>query len=153
MPSRITGQAQLRQVQARLKAVPANLSKEDAKALQEVAPKIAEEIDRQAITHMPHRHGYGLLLSKSMRYRTRITVGKGMTMTVFADSPGGDRRDVPALNRGVLRHPVFGNRNNWVAQRRGVMRHFVFDGLARSENRLVRAIRRARDNVARDIVR
>jgi hypothetical protein len=150
--SRVTGQAALRQVEARLAAAPKNLSKEDAKALAKVAPAVAGKIRAEVPTHLPQRMGYAAVLFGAMEFQANIKVGRGMTLTVWANGKR-ERRDVPAINRGVLRHPVFGNRQVWVAQRAGVRKGFVDDGIRKAEPLIVRSIRNAAEKVAKEIVR
>ena len=150
--SRVTGQARLAQIEARLVSAGENLSRQDAEALKRVAPDIARAIRAEAGTHMPKTGGYAATLMRDLAFDAVITIGKGMNITIFAKGRHR-RRDLPAKERGVLRHPLFGNREHWYANRRGVKRGFVADGARRSEPLVVKAIKRARDKVARDIVR
>jgi hypothetical protein len=152
MASRVTGQAQLRAVEARLSAAGPRLSKENAQALAKVAPDIARAIRAEVPTHLPRRNGYAALLAGDLEFQANIKVGRGMTLTVWANGKR-ERRDVPAINRGVLRHPVFGNRQVWVAQRAGVRKGFVDDGIRKAEPLIVRSIRNAAEKVAKEIVR
>ena len=152
MASRVTGQAQLRAVEARLSAAGPRLSKENAQALAKVAPDIARHIRAEVPFHLPRRNGYAAELDGDLEFQANIKVGRGMTLTVWANGKR-ERRDVPAINRGVLRHPVFGNRQVWVAQRAGVRRGFVDDGIRKSEPLIVRSIRTAAEKVAKEIVR
>lgn len=152
MPSGVTGQAELRRVEARLLAVPKNLAREDAEALRKVAPDVARMIRAEIPSHVPRRMGYAEVLAGAMEFDARVKVGAGMTMTVWANGKRG-HRDLASINRGVLRHPLFGNRNHWYAQRRGVRKGLVKDGVVKAEPLIVKAIGRAVDKVAVWIVR
>lgn len=150
--SRVTGAAQLRQLEVRLLKAGPELDRNVAEELKKTAPVVAGEIRKQAITHMPARHGYGRTLAKALDFHAQIFVGRGMTMTVWANGRPR-RRDLPTLNRGILRHPLFGNRSHWYSQTRGVKRGFVTDGVRRSEGRIVRAVRRGAVDTVQTIVR
>lgn len=152
--SRVTGLAQLRQLEVRLLKAGPELDLNVAEELKKMPPVIAGEIRKQAFTHMPTRHGYGRILSKALDFHAKIFVGKGMTMTVWANGRPR-RRDVPRLNQGILRHPTFGRRGkgDWHDQTRGVKRGFVTDGVRRSEGRIVRAVRRGAVDTIQTIVR
>jgi hypothetical protein len=152
--SRVTGQAQLRAVEARLSAAGPRLSKENAQALAKVAPDIARAIRAEVPTHLPRRNGYAALLAGDLEFQANIKVGRGMTLTVWANGKGR-RRDVPRINQGVLRHPTFGRRgpDDWHDQRKGVRKGFVDDGIRKAEPLIVRSIRNAAEKVAKEIVR
>lgn len=84
------------------------------RAVKPLGPEIVAEVPKA----MPS--GYAPLLSKSMRFRlSSRTKRQSTTLTykVFGDGKK-ERRDVPVLNRGRLRHPVFGKRRKaWVDQK------------------------------------
>lgn len=68
---------------------------------------------------MPKRGGYAGILARAVRVRVATDTGfttAGVTLKTFADGQSR-RRDVPALNRGILRKKVFGRPNRWVTQR------------------------------------
>jgi hypothetical protein len=151
MASRVTGQAQLRAVEARLSAAGPRLSKENAQALAKVAPDIPRHIRAEVPSHLPRRNGYAALLAGDLEFQANIKVGYGMTMTVWANGKR-ERRDVPAINRGVLRHPLPNNvRTRWYVTR--VRKGFVDDGIRKAEPLIVRSIRNAAEKVAKEIVR
>lgn len=65
--------------------------------------------------------GYEETLSRSLTFRTTVRSFKytaRVTWRVYGDGRD-ERRDVPALNRGTLRHPVYG-------RTRRVRRHSVY---------------------------
>lgn len=148
----VRGQAHLREVSARLRVAPAELSREVAKELRKTVPKIEKQMQGEALTHMPKRGHFAVTLANAVEVRAEVRTGHGMTVFVFAKGKR-QRRDVPSLNKGVLRHPVFGNRSRWVVQTKGVKKGFVDDGARKSQPVVTRAVKTARDKVAKEIVR
>lgn len=68
---------------------------------------------------MPKSGGYAAVLHRAIRVRVATDTGfttAGVTLKTYADGQAR-RRDIPALNRGILRKKVFGNPNRWVTQR------------------------------------
>lgn len=59
--------------------------------------------------------GYEGVLGGSLKLRTSVT-GRGVRVTAMAKGKG-ELRDLPALDAGKLRHPLFGNRKRWYVQR------------------------------------
>lgn len=99
------------------------LGKQMAKQLRAATEPLRKDIRAEVPKAMPS--GYAPILSKSLRFRQSVQPGRTtarVLLRVHADGQR-ERRDLPALNRGVLRHPVYGDRNRWVAQRvrRGVV--------------------------------
>ena len=154
MPSRVRGQAGLRAIEVKLAKLPPDLAVRVDKELQKVAPDVSLAIRSEVPGHVPRAKGYAAILSAAMRFRWVLKAGgKGMSGRVWADG-AKDRRQLPGIDRtGVLRHPVFGNRNVWVAQTRGVQRDLVADGLHKAEPLIVRAVKKAADKAADNIVR
>jgi hypothetical protein len=115
---KITGGAQLRDVQNRLRAIgDTGLGKQMGKALRDAASPLRPAVKAEAVRAMPS--GYGPTLSRSLRFRTAVKETRhtaGVVVRVYGDGRR-QRRDVPALNRGRLRHPLYGDRNWWFDQR------------------------------------
>lgn len=115
---KVTGGAELRKVRNRLRQVgDKGLGKEMGKALRAAARPLQPAIRKEAIVAMPS--GYGPTLSKSLRFRTAIKETRhtaAVTVRVHGDGRR-EKRMVPALNRGRLRHPLYGNRGYWYDQR------------------------------------
>lgn len=115
---KVAGGAQLRQVQNQLRAVgDKGLGKQMGKALRTAARPLQPAVRKEAVAAMPS--GYGPTLSRSLRFRTAIKETRhtaDVLVRVFGDGRR-ERRMVPALNRGRLRHPLYGNRNWWFDQR------------------------------------
>lgn len=137
MSVRITGSAQLHQVMQRLKETGnEGLGKGMAAGLRLAAESLKPAVLAEVPRSMPGR--YAAVLSRSLQFRISVRDFKHVaraTWRVYGDGRR-EKRDVPALNRGVLRHPLFGNREYWVDQR--VRRGFV----DRPADRLAPAVRR-----------
>ncbi|HEX6968603.1 MAG TPA: hypothetical protein VF174_07325 [Micromonosporaceae bacterium] len=92
------------------------LGKQLSQGLRKAARPLVAEVRKELPTTMPS--GYAPTLSRSLRHRTTVR-SRRMDATVVWQLYGAGRksnRDVAALNRGTLRHPVFGRRSRWVAQ-------------------------------------
>lgn len=93
------------------------LSRQLSAGLQRAAKPFAPAVRAEVPKAMPS--GYAPTLSKSLRFRISSSERRGaasVVIRVYGDGKA-EKRDVPALNRGVLRHPVYGRRSNWVAQK------------------------------------
>lgn len=94
------------------------LGKQMAKQLRAATKPLAKEVRAEVPKAMPS--GYAPLLSKSLRFRQAIKEGRQTATVVYRVYADGqqERRDLPALNQGRLRHPVYGRRRQaWVNQR------------------------------------
>lgn len=106
---RIDGAAQLRQVTAQLKASGSKgLGQQMGKALTKALAPIGRAIEAEADKVMPS--GYGPTLTASLRHRrsTRTTARSASVRLVTTGDGKKDDRDLPSLNAGKLRHPVYG---------------------------------------------
>lgn len=117
------------------------LGQQMAKGFRAATNPLRKDITAEVPKAMPS--GYAPALAKSLRFRQSVQSGRTtarVLLRVHADGQR-ERRDLPALNQGILRHPVYGNRNRWVAQR---VRRGVVD---RPVDRLGPEIRRQMDAV------
>ncbi|WP_433114295.1 hypothetical protein [Micromonospora sp. CA-246542] len=84
------------------------------RAVQPLGPAIQAEVPKA----MPS--GYAPVLSRSLQFRLSRRTRRQSTelrYKVYGDGQK-ERRDVPALNKGNLRHPVYGKRRKaWVSQK------------------------------------
>ena len=116
---------------------------------QAVTPIIAEQ-KLNLRTELPQRGGLAAYMTKStFRKRMRLT-GTKARVNLEVSKRGGDLR---SIERGRVRHPVFGNRTNWATQ-------YVPAGLlsdpVKNNRLLVRqygaaAIRETSDKIARQV--
>jgi hypothetical protein len=77
---------------------------------------LTERVKSEAPKFLPRR--YAVELAKSLRVKTRRRAGRNPAIYLVgrAKTPGGKDRDLASLNRGRLRHPLYGNRHYWYDQ-------------------------------------
>jgi hypothetical protein len=106
---RVTGGAQLRRVAAQIKATgDKGLGREMSAALTKALRPLDEAIAAEASKAMPS--GYRPVLTASLRHRrsTRTAARSASVRLTTTGAGRREQRDLPALNAGNLRHPVFG---------------------------------------------
>jgi len=111
LTAEIQGRAQLRRLAAAVKATgDKGLGKEMSAALRKATKPIEAAIRSEAEAVMPSQGGYRGVLSKSLKVRVSQRIGSrraALELKTFATGTK-ERRDIGALNKGVLRHPVYG---------------------------------------------
>jgi hypothetical protein len=120
MEFHIDGRARLHEVAKAIRATgDKGLGREMGKALAATTTPLREAIDAEAARVMPVGGGYQAVLSRSLRHKTSQRTGsRSATIRLITYADGtGERRDVEALEKGVLRHPVFGRSRNTRAGR------------------------------------
>ena len=108
---RISGAEQLRKVAAQIQATgDKGLGREMGRALNKAIEPIKTAIAESAAESMPS--GYRGVLTASLKHRrTQRTAARTASLKLTTFAPGKrERRDVVRLNKGQLRHPVFGRR-------------------------------------------
>jgi hypothetical protein len=108
---RISGAEQLRKVAAQIQATgDKGLGREMGRALNKAIEPIKTAIAESAAETMPS--GYRGVLTASLKHRrTQRTAARTASLKLTTFAPGKrERRDVVRLNKGQLRHPVFGRR-------------------------------------------
>ncbi len=125
---RMTGGQKLQHVILRLKETGnEGLGKGMAAGLRIAARPLEPAVRAEVSRRMPS--GYAPTLSQSLRFRTTVRSFKyvaRVTWRVYGDGQK-ERRDVPALNRGELRHPVFG-------RTRALRRHAVHKATSKANS-------------------
>lgn len=89
------------------------LGRQMSAALKRASTPLQESL-RAEYTKLPARGGYAGTFAKSLRFRTATRTGSrnaSFRLLTFADGTS-ERRDITALEKGVLRHPVFGRSRN-----------------------------------------
>jgi len=108
----VRGADQLVRLSKRLRQVGnKDLKKELRTALREATKPVQAAIRRHAEDSMPKRGGLNRVMARS-RISTQIR-GSGNSPGIRLASKSHD----PRINRGRLRHPVYGHRDRWVTQR------------------------------------
>jgi hypothetical protein len=105
----ISGIAELHRLVAQIKATgDKGLGRQMSRALAGVVAPVEAAIIESAADTMPS--GYKDTLTRSMKHRRTSRAAArlaSLRLTTFADGVA-ERRDLPSLERGRLRHPVFG---------------------------------------------
>jgi hypothetical protein len=108
---RISGAARLHQLAARMRAEGRkDLIRQMGDALAKAADPLKGKIREEASAVMPASGGYKAAFDKSLKFRVQrrgASAQSEVSLTTYA-SGKAERRDIRALNKGNLRHPVFG---------------------------------------------
>jgi len=147
----VHGREELRRVQTILDVTaPKQLEQDLLTGTRRALAPLRADVKAEALKKLPKRGGHAALLSRSLKVSTRVTGGKTVRARVDVSASGKrESRDVSALNRGVLRHPVFGHRSTWVTQR--VRRGVVDDPVDRARDRVVDEARDAAEKFAHEV--
>lgn len=139
------GARQLAAVGRRLKEAGAGgLRRELLATIRRSAKSAIPDVRASAERTLPSGGGLAALIAGSkIGVRTRLTGRVGVQ--IRGDSP----RSIRAMNRGRLRHPVFGNREVWVTQQ--VKPGWFTDPLQKRAPAIQRDIRQAMSDIARRI--
>jgi hypothetical protein len=105
--------AKLERVTLALRHTPPELRRELRTGLQRAVRPMQRTFRAGALGYLPLRGGLAEWVAAGMRFRTSVSVGESPRLRISASLPG---HDLPALNRGRDRHPVFGHRDRWVTQ-------------------------------------
>ncbi|SRR6266508_3324220 len=110
---RVTGAQELREVVRDLRVVgDKDLKRELYRALNRAVKPLKADVKAEVPRRMPAK--YAAVLGKSMKLASSIRTGRTAAVTIKASAKGKvENRDVRALDRGILRHPLFGNRRKW----------------------------------------
>lgn len=117
MDLRVGGADELNRLARKLKEVgDKGLRKELYRGLQRATKPIRADVQRSLATRLPERGGLARKMSRA-RVTSKIrTANRNTRLTIQVSSPRGEDFDVQAMDRGRLRHPVFGRRGKWVTQ-------------------------------------
>lgn len=141
---------ELESVARRLKrAGDADLRRELLRGINRAVRPLKQAVQDAAVRELPKRGGLNRWVADSkFGSRTRATAGRDARVTITTKKAG---HDIRAIDRGRLRHPVFGNRTTWVNQevKPGWFTRTVSDGSPIVRRELERVI----DDVARKIGR
>lgn len=153
LTGRVTGQAELRHVQGKITVALPKLIAKATPGVRREMRALQPDIKSEAATSLPHRGGYAVVMSRSVGAKTAV---KATTTRIVATADVSARgkkedRDVSAVNRGRLRHPLFRSRRKWYTTT--VLPGFVDRPIDRAGERIADVVRDARDSVADDIVR
>lgn len=150
MSARIEGADQLRDVGRRLRAAGdqgKTLRRDLLREIREVTKgPAADELKAAATRRLPARGGLAAYTAKNLRVTARTKLsGNEVGVTVVATVKG---MDLPKLEAGKLRHPVFG-RAPWVNQ--AIPAGIFGDAVQQLAGDVGRAILRAADNTIKKL--
>ena len=112
----MTGGEQLTDLGRRLKIADKHLAKELRSGLTRAARPLIVAVRAEIPPVMPK--GYEQVLSRSLKIRTQVRTGRNAAVRITAVAKGrGQNRHIRALDRRILRHPLFGDRDWWYTQR------------------------------------
>lgn len=94
-------------------AAEAGLRREISKAVGRATRSLERDVRRSAVRTLPREGGLGTEVSRSRITRSQRSAGEVVTVTLKASH----RYDIAGMDRGRLRHPLFGNRRYWYSQR------------------------------------
>lgn len=117
--SGVRGTNQLGQVARAARLADANMPKSIKRRLAKMGPKAKKVVQGTAAAKLPKTGGLAALVAGSMSVRVNVDTGltsAGVTLEYTAKGKG-ENRDIPAMNDGLVRHPVYGHRARWVMQR------------------------------------
>lgn len=123
------------------------LRKELNKAMRTGAKPLIPKARASAMARLPQRGGLAQQIAKEpTRVQTRTGKDPGVRVVV-----GKKRGGARAANRGVIRHPVFGNRDVWVDQQ--VRPGWFDEPMAASAPEIRKALEQGIEDVAAKVVR
>lgn len=113
MTTKVEGAQQLTELAAKLKRLErGDLRRELLKSIRTAAKPLGEEARKSAAETLPKSGGLAAEIAATpVRVRSSLS-GRSARVRLSDPTPHRTR----ALDRGRLRHPVFGNRDNWVSQ-------------------------------------
>lgn len=146
---RIQGADQLEALAKALKAAGNNeLRKELLAGIRAAAKPTVADVKANLGAHLPRRGGFAAIMARSsIGVRTR-TSGQNTGVRIQAKH---SKHDLVAIDRGILRHPVFGNRDRWVTQT--IVPGLVSNPIEDAKPRIRTGVLEAMENTARKITR
>lgn len=115
--SGVRGASSLGRVARAARLADANMPKSIKRKLTRMGPKAKKVVQTTAAAKLPKSGGLAAAVAGSMRVQVRSDTGltsAGVTLTYTAKGKG-ENRDIPAMNAGRVRHPVY-RRSVWVIQ-------------------------------------
>jgi hypothetical protein len=111
MDVKISGADQIHALAKHIKALgDAGLGREMGRALTKAVDPIGKSINKEAAAVAPS--GYEPTLTSSLKHRRTLRASRTQASVRLTTTAKGkaENRDLPSLNAGKLRHPVFGRR-------------------------------------------
>lgn len=117
------------------------LKRELMAEIKDAAKPMEDEVRNHIAQYLPDR--YAPLIARGLVVRpSQKTTGASVGLKLLGYAPGQRRRrQIGVIDKGTLRHPVYGNRGTWVGQK--VRPGFWSEPLERARDKPAVAIRRA----------
>lgn len=124
------------------------LRKELNKGMKQAAKPLVAKSRAEALARLPQKGGLAKQVAREpQRVQTRTGARTGGVRVVVGKKRGGAQM----ANRGFIRHPVFGNRENWVTQE--VRPGWFDDTMKASAPDIRRELMAAMEAIAQQVVR
>lgn len=111
----VRGAEQFRELGRRLKEEGdrgKGLRRELFAAINDATVLLKEELVASALDTLPHRGGIGAVIAASRFTTSKRLAGNKAGVSIKATNP----HSIGTIDRGRLRHPLFGNREHWYTQ-------------------------------------
>lgn len=121
------------------------------KAISDAADPLAKELKsaEHLKPYMPDR--YAAVLAADLNVTVYKRAGASPRIQVVAESYRPRNRKVIQINQGILRHPLFGNREHWYPQLKAMKEGFFTDAVKEHGQQIRDGIGQAMDDTARAI--
>lgn len=113
-----------------------------------VVPLVAA-VKQSLKVYLPDRYAEALAASLVENAVRLAGSTPGVRLAASAKTPRGKQRDLMALNRGRLRHPLYGNRKHWYDQ--DVKKGFWNEPLTDESDAVRKEVVKVLDNIAREL--
>jgi hypothetical protein len=112
----VRGVEQLAAVAKAMKGADKQLKRETYAALNRTVKPLTQAVKDDTGRYLPG--AYAAVVSASLRIRAQRRGGRdpSLSLKATAKTKDGKAREVAALERGKLRHPLWGNRRHWFNQ-------------------------------------
>lgn len=111
---RVEGVGELEKLGRQLREVgDKELRRELYKGVNRATKQLKADVKQEAAVSLPRRGGLAKLIASSRLSTSTRTTGRDPGVRITGRLSG---HDLQAIDRGRLRHPVFGNRSRWVTQ-------------------------------------
>lgn len=113
----VRGAFELRRVAKRIRdAGRRDLDRQLRRGLDNAVKPLTAVVVAELPDYLPNR--YAAVLAADLELRSKTRTGAGAAIRIVGQAPTRwDERDVAAVEKGILRHPKFGDRDWWYAQR------------------------------------
>lgn len=144
----VSGASEIGQVARAARLAGGDLTPRMRKGLAKAGPPAKKFVVTEIHAKLPQRGGLARTMAKAIRVRVRQDLGLTTAgLTIATTAKGRNQlRHIGSINRGILRHPIYGRRTAWVTQR--VPSEFWDDAMEHVETD---AHQRMRDVVAETI--